>query len=266
MSLISLPCELLLEIVGHLEVHDIMNLHLTNQTCHMLLTPHTSYISLRLLVSTPAVVREILHYLNWTSLGKILTMERHIKQASQLCELILKRGVIGSESLPYVLTTALFSLMAMQTTLLEKMAQPSANILDARREIIMRLPRGLLLSICRAESLLETILHYSISIGGERLSSFQRTKLQDIIFCGERGFSRLAYVLSARSHVTRFFRFQLSKPFLPSQKRQRSRETQVWVDSTLSIWQYHIGKVLVHEGWVSSISSLTNYSSLCETY
>jgi len=266
MSLTTLPCELLLEIIGYLEAHDIMNLHLTNHACHVLLTSHTSYISMRLLVSSPVAVRKILHYLNWTSLGEILTMGRLIKQATQLCELIIKRGAIGPDNLPYVLTTALFSLMVMQITLLKKVAQPSFNILGARQNIIIKLPRGLLLSVCRAESLLETILHYSISVGGERLSSVQRTKLQDIIFSGERGFSHLAYVLSARYHVTRFLRFQFCKPFLPFQKRQRSRETQVGVHATLSIWQYHIGSLLRYEGWVSSFSSLTNYSLLCETY
>lgn len=266
MSLTSLPCELLLEIVGYLEAHDIMNLHLTNHACHVLLTSHRSYISMWLLVSTPAAVREILICLNWTSLGGIFTMGRQIKLASQLCELIIKRGALGPDCLPYVLTTALFSLMAMQTTLLKKLAQPTSNILDARQNIISRLPRGLLLSVCRAERLLEDILHYSISVGGEQLPSIQKSKLQDIIFSGERGFSRLAYVLSARHHVTRFLRFQFCRPSLPSQKRQRLRETKVGVHATLSIWQYHIGLLLLYEGWVSSISSLTNYSSLCETY
>jgi len=258
MSLISLPCGLLLEILGYLEAHDIMNLHLINYACHVLLTSHTSYINMRLLVSTPASVRGILHYLNWTSLGKILTMRRHIKQASQLCELIIKCGAIGPDNLPYVLTTALFSFMAMQTTLLKKLTQPSSNILGAQQDVITRLLRGLLLSVCRVESLLETILHYSISVGGERLPSIQRTKLQDIIFSDERGFSRLTYVLSARSDLTRFLRFQLSKPSLPSQKRQRSRETQVGVHPTLSSWQYHIRLLLLYEGWISSFSSLTD--------
>ncbi len=209
---------------------------------------------MRLLVSTPAAVREILHCLNWTSLGKILTMRRHIEQASQLCELIIKRGALDPDRLPYVLTTALFPLMTMQTTLLKKLAQSSFNILGAQQNIITRLSRGLLLSVCRAESLLETILHYSISVGGEQLPSIQRTKLQDIIFSDERGFLRLTYVLSARHHVTQFLHFQFCKPSLPSQKRQRSRETQVGVHATLSIWQYHIGLLLLYQGWVSSFS------------
>jgi len=266
MSLSSLPCELILEIVGYLEAHDIFNLHLTNHACHVLLTSHTSYISTRLLVDTPAAVREILHCLNWTSLGKILTMKRHIKQAVQLCELIIKHGALGPGSLQYVLTTALFALMAMQTTLLEKLEQPSSNIWGAQQDIITQLSRGLLLSVCRAECLLETILHYSISIGGERLSPIQRTKLQNIIFSGERGFSRLAYVLSARHQVIRFLRFQFSHPSVPAEKIRRSRETRTGVNTTLTIWQYRIGLVLLHEGWVSSSSSLTNFSLLCETY
>ncbi len=258
MSFVSLPDELLLEIVSYLEAEEILNLILTHKLCHKVLLTHETFLSAKLLQRKPPHVQELLCSLNRVSLRGIIAMRRHVEQAAVLSRLIIRQGVDGPSILPQVLCISFFALISMQETLLERLGRSSfiADVWITQYTIVTQMPREFLTLVCRVDYLLEKILHYSMSANGDELSSSKREKLQDLRFCGETGFAHLAYVLSANSSIVRLLRFKLCRPRWIS-KTQRS---------TYINWRCHVELMFFNEGRTSPVSSLTNYSLICEDF